>query len=260
MSTSSREVRNLGGGLVTIKGPIELTVEICNLILKHPFYFYDGNPTFLMGFDLITRAALTIDAESRCVWSKHTLRCHIKQDLADVCAKPTIQVNANPFLDTVPPSDCTDCEDLSEFQCSEQELVPLSMASGTSESFQATAVESSLPRSCRVSSIPVSCTSIEVGAQASEIFTLEATDFSGEPTVELSTESLHTEISAERLSTSEKSVKVDSNLNPAATVFVPENLACPCENLQSSTQALICLLYTSPSPRDRTRSRMPSSA
>ena len=26
------------------------------------------------------------------------------------------------------------------------------------------------------------------------------------------------------------------------------------------TQAMLCLLYTSPSPRDRTRSRMPSSA
>jgi len=76
LSTNSREVRNLGGGLVTIKGPIELTVEVCNLILKHPFYFYDGNPTFLMGFDLITRAALTIDAESRCVWSKHFALSH----------------------------------------------------------------------------------------------------------------------------------------------------------------------------------------
>jgi len=93
LSTNSREVRNLGGGLMTIKGPIELTVEVCNLILKHPFYFYDGNPTFLMEFDLITRAALTIDAESRCVWSKRTLRCHIMQDLANACAKPTIQVN-----------------------------------------------------------------------------------------------------------------------------------------------------------------------
>ena len=28
----------------------------------------------------------------------------------------------------------------------------------------------------------------------------------------------------------------------------------------SAAQAEICLLYTSPSPRDRTRSRMPSSA
>jgi len=39
----------------------------CHLVLKHPFCFYDGNLTFLMGFNLITRAAFTIDAESRCV-------------------------------------------------------------------------------------------------------------------------------------------------------------------------------------------------
>ena len=238
LSTNSREVRNLGGGLVTIKGPIELNVEVCKLILKHPFYFYDGNPTFLIGFDLIMRAALTIDVESRCVWSKHTLRCHVKQDLADACAKPTLQVNANPFLDTVPPSDCTGCEDLSE-----QELTPLSMASGTPEFFQTTAVESSLPRTCiletRVSSIPVSCTSVEVGVQASVPFTLETTDFSGELTVELSTESLHTENSSELLSTFEVPVEVDSNLNPSATVFVPEYPVYPCENPQSNTQALV---------------------
>ena len=54
LSTSSREVRNLGGGLITIRGLIELSVEmICNLVLKHPFYFYDGNSTFLMGFATI---------------------------------------------------------------------------------------------------------------------------------------------------------------------------------------------------------------
>ena len=29
---------------------------------------------------------------------------------------------------------------------------------------------------------------------------------------------------------------------------------------QGTTYAIVCLLYTSPSPRDRTRSRMPSSA
>ena len=33
-----------------------------------------------------------------------------------------------------------------------------------------------------------------------------------------------------------------------------------CEELNLSHSALCCLLYTSPSPRDRTRSRMPSSA
>ena len=110
LSTNSREVHNFGGGLVTIKGPIELNVEICNLLLKHecraPLYFYDGNPTFLMGFDLITRAALMIDAKSRSVWSKHTLRCHISQNLANSSAKPTIQVNANTFLETAPPCVC----------------------------------------------------------------------------------------------------------------------------------------------------------
>ena len=30
--------------------------------------------------------------------------------------------------------------------------------------------------------------------------------------------------------------------------------------INTHTESLICLLYTSPSPRDRTRSRMPSSA
>ena len=32
------------------------------------------------------------------------------------------------------------------------------------------------------------------------------------------------------------------------------------ENIATKKWSLICLLYTSPSPRDRTRSRMPSSA
>ena len=34
----------------------------------------------------------------------------------------------------------------------------------------------------------------------------------------------------------------------------------PVENVQVPEPADFCLLYTSPSPRDRTRSRMPSSA
>ena len=77
----SRDVRVLGGQLVRIKGPIKLKVEICGLVLEHPFYFYDNNPTFLMGFDLmISAAALTIDSANRCVWSQHTsqyeLLCH----------------------------------------------------------------------------------------------------------------------------------------------------------------------------------------
>ena len=40
-----------------------------------------------------------------------------------------------------------------------------------------------------------------------------------------------------------------------STKMVGETLEIHCE-----TQFNLCLLYTSPSPRDRTRSRMPSSA
>ena len=98
-----REVRSLGGGLVRIQGPIMLTVEVCNLVLQHPFYYYDGNTTFLMGYDLISAAALTIDSESRCVWSNHTLR----QDPANTYVKQTIEGNVDPFLETVPRSYCS---------------------------------------------------------------------------------------------------------------------------------------------------------
>ena len=51
-------------------------------------------------------------------------------------------------------------------------------------------------------------------------------------------------------------------------VYVEGDIAMACDDLvnvslNGNCQALItpgCLLYTSPSPRDRTRSRMPSSA
>ena len=40
------------------------------------------------------------------------------------------------------------------------------------------------------------------------------------------------------------------------------NIPCGCEGRREAMNKLFpnCLLYTSPSPRDRTRSRMPSSA
>ena len=83
-----------------------MTVVVYGLTLEHPFFYYEDNPTFLMGIDLLTRAAIMIDCESRCVWSKHTLRCHVRQDLADATAKPTLHVNADKFLDTVPSPTC----------------------------------------------------------------------------------------------------------------------------------------------------------
>ena len=38
------------------------------------------------------------------------------------------------------------------------------------------------------------------------------------------------------------------------------NVQIPSESIVLNRELYICLLYTSPSPRDRTRSRMPSSA
>ena len=104
LPTEGREVRSLGGDLIRIRGPVMLEVEVCSLTFKHPFYYYDNASVFLMGFDLITAAALTIDAESRCVWSKHALRCHISQDLANAATRPRLEVeNADQFV-TVPPT------------------------------------------------------------------------------------------------------------------------------------------------------------
>jgi len=47
-------------------------------------------------------------------------------------------------------------------------------------------------------------------------------------------------------------------LDPQSTVTIVDNDLDPCANLSGDTDG--CLLYTSPSPRDRTRPRMPSSA
>ena len=54
-------------------------------------------------------------------------------------------------------------------------------------------------------------------------------------------------------------------LSSAFSVAVAENLpeafaSKKVYKLVRSAQSIDCLLYTSPSPRDRTRSRMPSSA
>jgi len=103
LSPRFRTVHNLQGGLVPVQSPIKLTIEVRGLLLDHPFFYYEGNPTFLMGIDLLTRAVLTIDCESHCAWSTHTLRCYLHQDLANAAAKPTLHVNADQFLDTVLP-------------------------------------------------------------------------------------------------------------------------------------------------------------
>ena len=58
----------------------------------------------------------------------------------------------------------------------------------------------------------------------------------------------------------EKSIKILTDLIAFQTVSGTDNseLINYCEKILNDLG--ICLLYTSPSPRDRTRSRMPSSA
>ena len=65
--TGTRQVRALRGQLLTLKGPLKLKVEVSGLILEHPICYCDKNPTFIMGFDLISAAALVIDPVNRCV-------------------------------------------------------------------------------------------------------------------------------------------------------------------------------------------------
>ena len=43
-------------------------------------------------------------------------------------------------------------------------------------------------------------------------------------------------------------------------IFVIQWIEGPVFEVMANNQTINCLLYTSPSPRDRTRSRMPSSA
>ena len=51
--------------------------------------------------------------------------------------------------------------------------------------------------------------------------------------------------------------QITDSYKRAVTAVILENQE---KELKESRQFLSCLLYTSPSPRDRTRSRMPSSA
>jgi len=131
LSSNTQAVSNMGGGLVSVFGPIELTVEVCGLMLKHPFFYYD-NPVLLMGIDLFTRAALMIDCASCCVWSKRTLPCHERQDLADATAKPSLHVHADKSLDIVPSlpilSPDVETRESSDDHVDETALTRLSMA------------------------------------------------------------------------------------------------------------------------------------
>ena len=57
----TREVRSLDGALVSIKGPLLLRIQICNVTLEHSFYFIESGHVSLMGYDLISAASLVIE-------------------------------------------------------------------------------------------------------------------------------------------------------------------------------------------------------
>ena len=54
--------------------------------------------------------------------------------------------------------------------------------------------------------------------------------------------------------------KFAQRVGPLAMALSTAQLICDLSNICNSNGIWSCLLYTSPSPRDRTRSRMPSSA
>jgi len=66
---NNRQVQSLGDSIVTIQGPIRLSVEICCLQMMHDFYHMDGMKQSLLSFVLVQAAALVIDCELGYVWS-----------------------------------------------------------------------------------------------------------------------------------------------------------------------------------------------
>ena len=70
------------------------------------------------------------------MWSKHNLRAHLRQELADATAKPTLHVNTEPFLDEVSPVPLADtpCEPPGEIldpKATDAQLAPSSMVPTT---------------------------------------------------------------------------------------------------------------------------------
>jgi len=69
---TGREVRSLAGARTSLRGPLPLTIQICGVTLSHPVYFCENVKTCLPGYDVVSAAALVIDTDARCVYSKFT--------------------------------------------------------------------------------------------------------------------------------------------------------------------------------------------
>jgi len=64
-----------GGIHHPIKGPVMLTIELCEIVLHHPVYYCDNPQTPLLGYDVMAAMALVIDTGAKCVWSSLTTDC-----------------------------------------------------------------------------------------------------------------------------------------------------------------------------------------
>jgi len=49
------------GARTSLRGPVPLTIQICGVTLSHPVYFCKNVKTFLLGYDVVSAAALVID-------------------------------------------------------------------------------------------------------------------------------------------------------------------------------------------------------
>jgi len=88
------EVRSFAGARTAIRGPVPLTLELCGLTMSHSIYFCEGVKTFLLGYDVVSAAALVIDSEARCIYSKFTAKREATQQF----------VTPSAASDTTPPS------------------------------------------------------------------------------------------------------------------------------------------------------------
>ena len=84
-----RSVRSLGGNHLAIKGPVMLTIELCNIVLRHPVYYCDNAQTPLLGYDVMAAIALVIDTGAKCVWSSLTTVCGHSVNFTNSGTSPT---------------------------------------------------------------------------------------------------------------------------------------------------------------------------
>jgi len=47
-ASRQKQISSLAGDMVTVKGPFKLSIEICNLLLVHDFFYFDGMECWVM--------------------------------------------------------------------------------------------------------------------------------------------------------------------------------------------------------------------